>query len=174
MMQDLSSLLRLLSRGRPTGRLEGVAGIILAAGFGRRMGDLTRTTPKPLLPVLNCPLFGWNVAQLREHGIQAIIANTHYLSSAFEGVQRVICDTGIDLCLENETELSGPFGGVLACSAAARDADTFVVFAGDGFYDTDIGSIIDAHRETAADLTIGVSDVSDGSRYGVLEVGDDG
>jgi len=45
-----------------------VKGVILAAGRGTRMLPLTRTRPKPLVPVLNRPLIEYVLLGLREAG----------------------------------------------------------------------------------------------------------
>jgi NDP-sugar pyrophosphorylase family protein len=163
-------LQRVLSKFSKSQSVENVTGVILAAGFGKRMGDLTRTIPKPLLPVLNCPLLGWNIAQMGIVNISNIIINTHYLSTEFEPLKPIVTDAGIKLHLYPEQELSGPFGGVLACSTMAQDKDDLLVFAGDGLYDVNIQRMLNTHRQHNADLTIGMATVSDGSRYGVLEI----
>jgi MurNAc alpha-1-phosphate uridylyltransferase len=54
--------------------------MIFAAGFGTRMGDLTRTVPKPLLPLQGRPMIDHSIDILRAAGISNIVANTHYLS----------------------------------------------------------------------------------------------
>lgn len=58
--------------------------LIFAAGFGTRMGSLTRDTPKPLLPLLGRPMIDHCFALLREAGVENIFANTHYLPEKLE------------------------------------------------------------------------------------------
>ena len=53
--------------------------MIFAAGFGTRMGELTRTTPKPMLHVGGQPMIDHAVGFLRDAGVNRIVANTHYL-----------------------------------------------------------------------------------------------
>lgn len=55
------------------------AAMIFAAGFGTRMGELTATTPKPMLPLAGRPMIDHALAHLREAGVSRIVANTHYL-----------------------------------------------------------------------------------------------
>lgn len=54
--------------------------MIFAAGFGTRMGDLTRTLPKPMLPLQGRPMIDHSIDLLRDAGIANIVANAHYLS----------------------------------------------------------------------------------------------
>lgn len=53
--------------------------MILAAGRGKRMGYLTKTTPKPLLKLGNTTLIENNIANLKKAEITDIVVNTHYL-----------------------------------------------------------------------------------------------
>lgn len=58
--------------------------MIFAAGFGTRMGSLTKDTPKPLLQVHGRPMIDHCIDLLRDAGITHLVANTHYLPDALE------------------------------------------------------------------------------------------
>ncbi len=58
--------------------------MIFAAGFGTRMGDLTKTTPKPLVPVLGKAMIDHTLEILTEAGIRSVIVNTHYFADQLE------------------------------------------------------------------------------------------
>ena len=49
--------------------------MVLAAGYGTRLGELGRARPKPMLPVCGAPLVRWAVLWLRHHGIREIAIN---------------------------------------------------------------------------------------------------
>lgn len=51
--------------------------MIFAAGLGTRMGELTRTRPKPLIEVAGRPLIDHALALVRDAGIPRIVVNTH-------------------------------------------------------------------------------------------------
>ncbi|MDH7943878.1 nucleotidyltransferase family protein [Pseudohongiella sp. SYSU M77423] len=55
--------------------------MILAAGLGQRMLPLTETTPKALLPAGDRRLIEWQIARLRQAGVQDIVINLHHLGS---------------------------------------------------------------------------------------------
>ncbi|AZQ69466.1 nucleotidyltransferase family protein [Silicimonas algicola] len=55
------------------------AAMIFAAGFGTRMGDVTRHTPKPMLPLRGRPMIDHTIGILKEAGLTRIVANTHHL-----------------------------------------------------------------------------------------------
>ena len=58
--------------------------MIFAAGFGTRMGDLTKDRPKPLIDVAGRPLIDYALDFLRAGGIQRIVVNTHYHADQLE------------------------------------------------------------------------------------------
>jgi MurNAc alpha-1-phosphate uridylyltransferase len=58
--------------------------MIFAAGFGTRMGDLTKTTPKPLVPVLGKPMINHTLEILTDAGIHTVVVNTHYFADQLE------------------------------------------------------------------------------------------
>lgn len=53
--------------------------MIFAAGFGTRMGEMTQTMPKPMLPIGGRPMIDHSIDLLRAAGITKLVANTHYL-----------------------------------------------------------------------------------------------
>jgi N-acetyl-alpha-D-muramate 1-phosphate uridylyltransferase len=54
--------------------------LIFAAGFGTRMGALTATRPKPLIPVAGKPLIDHALDVARQAGIHRPVVNVHYLA----------------------------------------------------------------------------------------------
>lgn len=58
--------------------------MIFAAGFGTRMGSLTKDIPKPMVPLAGRPMIDLSIDMVRDAGVEHIVANTHYLSEAIE------------------------------------------------------------------------------------------
>ena len=58
--------------------------LILCAGFGKRMLDLTINSPKPLLKINNQTLLGNTINLFSKIGCNEIFINTHYLHSKIE------------------------------------------------------------------------------------------
>ena len=65
-----------------TGATPPEAAMVFAAGFGTRMGALTRETPKPLLPVGGTTLLDHTLDQLDEAGVRRAVVNLHYRARA--------------------------------------------------------------------------------------------
>ena len=54
--------------------------MIFAAGFGTRMGALTRSRPKPMIPISGKPLIDHALGYVADAGINKVVVNTHYLA----------------------------------------------------------------------------------------------
>ena len=58
--------------------------MIFAAGFGTRMGALTKDLPKPMLELRGQSLVSHAVDLAKTANIETIFANTHYLADRLE------------------------------------------------------------------------------------------
>jgi len=58
----------------------GVSALIMAGGYGRRLGELTKHTPKPLIEVAGRPILEHVLSNLEEADIRDIYISTHYLA----------------------------------------------------------------------------------------------
>ena len=150
--------------------------MILGAGIGSRLDPLTRSLPKPLVPVVGKPVIGHLIDLLRRHGIADIMINVQYLG---DKIRKTLGDGsayGVTLHYSVEEALCGDAGGVKRCEAFFRDGadDTFLVIGGDDLTDTDIGRVVRAHREKGATATLAVTPVEDPSEYGIVVQDDAG
>lgn len=95
--------------------------IILAAGRGTRLGELTRDRPKGLLEFQGQPLIAWQLAALREAGIGDISIVTGYRGDliCFEGVTNYA----------NEAWAETNMVESLLCARPALSGDVLVVYA---------------------------------------------
>lgn len=86
--------------------------IIMAAGKGTRMGDLSLTTPKPLTQVHGRTLLDRIIDRLEEADIGKIIINIHHLGEKIE--KHIHQKTyGPEISISDETnELLGQGGGI--------------------------------------------------------------
>ena len=58
--------------------------LVMAGGFGKRLGARTQQTPKPLLEVAGKPIIAHIFDRLVEHGVQEINVSVHYLADQIE------------------------------------------------------------------------------------------
>ena len=85
--------------------------MILAAGYGKRMHNLTHSIPKPLLKINNKELLRHNIDFFINLGCDKIIINTHYLH---DKIQLCIDDhySDINIILSYEPTLLNTGGGI--------------------------------------------------------------
>ena len=75
--------------------------MILAAGYGKRMNNLTNSTPKPLLKINNKELLRHNIDFFTNLGCKKIIINTHYLHDKVQHcIERYYSDRNIIISYE--------------------------------------------------------------------------
>ena len=60
------------------------AALIFAAGFGTRMGQLTKTMAKPMIQVAGKPLIDYAVDLVSDAQIQNVVVNLHYFPDQLE------------------------------------------------------------------------------------------
>ena len=101
--------------------------MILAAGYGKRLGELTKSKPKPLLTVKGKPLIDYHIEKLISAGFETIAINTHYLGNQISN--HVIDSYGqkIEILISHENDLLGTGGGIKKAISSFRDEDVVVI-----------------------------------------------
>ena len=101
--------------------------MILAAGFGKRLGELTKSKPKPLLEVKGKPLIDYHIEKLISSGFKTIAINTHYLGAQIS--DHVINNFGqkIKIHISHENQILGTGGGIKKAVSGFGDEDIVVI-----------------------------------------------
>ena len=101
--------------------------MILAAGFGKRLGELTKSKPKPLLEVKGKPLIDYHIEKLISSGFKTIAINTHYLGAQIS--DHVIENFGqkLEIHISHEKQLLGTGGGIKKAISDFGDEDIVVI-----------------------------------------------
>lgn len=146
--------------------------MILAAGVGSRLGEITSITPKPMVPVGGKPLMEHIVNLLRHYGIKDVIANLHYLPEMIMNHFGDGGGHGIRLAYSVEEELLGTAGGVK--NNQWFFDETFLVISGDALTDIDLAGFRAFHRAKKALATIALKKVADVEQFGVVITEDGG
>lgn len=104
--------------------------MILAAGYGSRMGALTRETPKPLLKIGEHALIEHLIRQLASAGIRDIVVNVSYLADVLKSALGNGAQYGVNILYSEEHEPLEWGGGVLQALPHFKQAP-FLVVSGD-------------------------------------------
>ena len=129
--------------------------VVLCAGLGKRLGDLTKDRPKAMLDIGGRPLLEHTIGHLKRHGITEIAINLHYFSDKITAHFGDGSRFGVDIKYSHEKELQGTAGALHGLSAwLQKDQSDFLVIYGDLFTTHDLSSLIAAHRRHQAMATL--------------------
>jgi mannose-1-phosphate guanylyltransferase len=142
---------------------------LLAGGLGTRLRPLTDTTPKCLLPIRGVPVLQIWFELCRRYGIEDILINVH---SHGEAVRNFIAANkgNLRVRLFEEPTLLGSAGTILANQAWVRNEESFWIFYADVLTTADLRRMRDFHHTQHQIATIGVYEVPDPSRCGIVKV----
>ena len=110
--------------------------MILAAGFGKRLGHLTQSTPKPLIKVKGQPLIKYHLSKLLAADYSQIVINTHYLSDEIINYVENEFNNDPRITFSIEKEILGTGGGIKKALHHFGN-DDFLVLNSDIYSDLD-------------------------------------
>lgn len=140
--------------------------VVMAGGFGTRLGELTDQTPKPMLPVGDRPLLERIIGQLREAGIHRVNLTTHYRADAIADHFGDGHEFGVEIEYVPEER---PLGTAGALGMLEGD-EPILVMNGDILTRIDFRAMHRFHEEHAADMTVAVRPYEVRVPYGLVEV----
>jgi mannose-1-phosphate guanylyltransferase len=142
---------------------------LLAGGLGTRLRPLTDSTAKCLLPVQGTPMLQIWFDICRRYGIDEVLINVH---SHGDAVRKFILEHQDSLTVRvfEETSLLGSAGTVLANREWVNKERSFWVFYADVLTTTNLNRMLAFHDSRDQIATIGVYEVPDPSRCGVVQV----
>lgn len=139
--------------------------LILAGGRGTRLGALTESCPKPILPVAGRPFLDYLISRLARLGIGDVILSTGYHAALIRETLPEGALRGVRLRHSVEQEPAGT-GGAVALAEPLL-ADQFIVLNGDTLFDVDVqalAALLALHPD--AEAAVALREVEDAGRYG--------
>lgn len=151
--------------------------LILAAGKGTRLQQLTRTCPKPMLPVAGKPLLARLIAWLRGHHITQIAINLHHLPQVITDYFGDGSSSGVSITYSYEAALLGTAGAAKRLQPFLDEP--FVVIYGDGYTNLDLSRLRTFHQQQQQRLpdllaTLALYRVPNPTECGLVELAHDG
>jgi dTDP-glucose pyrophosphorylase/histidinol phosphatase-like enzyme len=139
--------------------------VILAGGKGTRLGAITQTIPKPMLPIAgDRPFLNYLLETIERHGYQDILLLGGYLGDVLERAYdgRRIGNATIRVLRE-----PSPLGTAGALTIARESLDLrFLMMNGDAFFDINLRALEQASRQDGAMATLALRSVTNAARYG--------
>jgi NDP-sugar pyrophosphorylase family protein len=147
--------------------------MVFAAGQGLRLGPLTNTTPKALVPVAGKPMIEYPLRLLRHYGIYEIIVNLHYLGEQIEAYLGDGAGLGLKIIYSKEPELLDTGGGLLKARPFLQD-ETFIVINTDVLIDLPLAELVAFHKQNKATASLVLRPDELADQYGSIEIASDG
>jgi mannose-1-phosphate guanylyltransferase len=148
--------------------------ILLAAGFGKRLGKLTDQIPKPLVEVKGKPVIEYLIRKLIKLDVKHIYINTHYKHSLINDFI-VKSKYEVPISLIYEKVMLGT-AGTLKHLLNKVSQDNFIVMHADNYFEDDLENLKVKHIESGEDIlvTMGTFKVSNPAEFGTVELSDKG
>lgn len=132
--------------------------MILAAGLGTRLGDLTRDTPKALIDVSGTTALERVARRLIAAGADHLIINVHHHAERIIEFVRARDDFGTTVSFSHEAD--APLetgGGLLHAKPLLRHTGSFFLHNVDVLCDVDLHAMYTSHVHSGALATLAVS-----------------
>lgn len=126
--------------------------VILAGGKGIRLKELTRSLPKPMVPVGDSPIIEHQIRLLHRYGIDDIIVTANFEHEKLEQYLQDGRQWGVSILVVVESEPMGTAGFFPQLRHLLEDE--FLVLYGDVMMDLDLTRLIKFHQEKKAEATL--------------------
>jgi mannose-1-phosphate guanylyltransferase len=130
--------------------------MIMAAGFGTRLGELSERRPKPMLPVCGAPLVRWAALWLRSQGVREIVVNLHHRGEQIEAELGDGAALGVAIAYSREATILGTGGGLRQARDLLDDGSGAPILAMNGKVILDLGlaPVLAEHHARGAEATM--------------------
>ena len=146
---------------------------LLAAGHGTRLRPITNSIPKCLVPIRGVPLLSIWLELCRKFGIDEVLINVHAHAAVVRDFLRENAN-GIRAQVVEEEELLGSAGTLRHNRGWIAAEELFWVFYADVLCQPDLGEMLELHLRRRPTATLGVYEVPDPSRCGIVSTDADG
>jgi dTDP-glucose pyrophosphorylase len=142
-----------------------VSALIMAGGFGKRLGEITRNKPKPLVQVGGQPILAHILNGLEQTMVSRIYISVHFLA---EQIREFIAARTGEIPVEfiNEEKPLGTVGALAFLPETA--VEPLVVLNGDILTKLDFNNFIDFHFRHQNDATLAVAQHAVQIPFGVV------
>jgi mannose-1-phosphate guanylyltransferase len=146
--------------------------MILAAGLGTRMKDLTLNIPKPLLPVQNTTIIDLAIKKLAKSGFKKIIINLHYKGELIREHLEKQDDKNVKLIFSDEPDILGTAGGI-AKAKKYFNGQNILVMNSDIFSDISLNNFFEHYKHSQSIATMAVYPSDDNINYSLVTYDND-
>ena len=147
-------------------------GVVMAGGRGVRLGELTQSTPKPLVPIAGRPIIEWVLLNLVSGGIREFYISVNYLAD------QIIDRLGDGACIgarihyihEEASRPLGTAGSLSLLDSTSLPVDEpLVVTNADLMVQFDVAGLIAEHKYFGNTVTVATRRYEHQVPFGVVE-----
>jgi dTDP-glucose pyrophosphorylase len=126
---------------------------ILAGGLGKRMGHLTKKTPKPMLKINKKPILENIILSFKKRGFINFTISTNYLSNKITSYFKDGSFLDVNINYIKEKKFLGTAGPLTLLDKKKISNEIFVI-NGDVYSNLNYSSMLKVHRKRKDDLTV--------------------
>jgi len=142
--------------------------VVMAGGFGRRMGPLTSRTPKPMLEIAGKPILEHLIVRAKNSGFINFAIAIHYLGDVIENYFGDGSKLGVNIRYIREAEPLGTAGAIRLINPMPKEA--FLVSNADLVSNVNFAALLDFHKDQNCDATMAVRAHQWQNPFGVVEI----
>ena len=150
-----------------------IPALVLTAGLATRLRPLSLVRAKAALPVAGHPLIIRILRSLGAAGVSDAVLNLHHLPQTLTRIVGDGSDLGMRVRYSWENPVLGSAGGPRQ-ALPLLGASTFLIVNGDTLAGVDIPSLVAAHRQSGALVTMAVTANEHPEKYGGIVASADG
>lgn len=148
--------------------------VILAAGKGTRLGDLTKDTPKPMLPIAGKPVLEYIIDQIKESGISDFALVVRYLREKVEEHFQDGSPLGIHVSYIPQPEAYGTGSALLAAKDFVSEESVMMTFGDVVTNAASYAGVMNIFNETKCDGAIALNYIDDPWKGAAVLTSEDG
>jgi dTDP-glucose pyrophosphorylase len=139
--------------------------VIMAGGYGRRLGVLTKKCPKALLKFNNKPLLQYILEYVKKNNFYNIQISVFFLKKMIKNFVLKKNNFFLKIKFLEEKSAMGTIGSI---GLIKKISNNFIVLNCDIISDVDLNELLNFHKKNKSILTIGVKHFQYKNPYGVI------
>lgn len=147
--------------------------VIMAGGEGKRLGLLTKDCPKPMLKINGKYILQIILEQCIQSGFVNFYFSVNYLKEQIQNYFQDGSKWNVRISYLEEERPLGTAGSLSLLSNQLKNEPTLIL-NGDILTKVDYNSLIDFHKNNAADISICASEYKTQIPYGIINIDDKG
>jgi D-glycero-alpha-D-manno-heptose 1-phosphate guanylyltransferase len=152
---------------------QGCPALILVGGLGTRLRPVYADGPKALAPIQGKPFLAYLLKMLAENGLSRVVLCVGHRAGQIE---QWLADQsfGLEIRYSQEDEPMGTAGALGLAYSRYASGERVIAMNGDSILRMSLSAMWQQHTAHEAEATIALAHVPDTSRYGSVEVDDEG